>query len=370
METEIIKDQYVTITAKENFLIWLTEDTKKVYVFEFEKENREDLIKALDMCKHQATAKNNLHDPNPEDKPRIGSYNSAAPIKCNKELENNSKNDYVQKGDYEDKFEENTDSMILGSENYKQKEMFTDCVQGMCNDRTFVIMGNNILVYSSSCEVPNSLEYLTMLPVVSKDHNFIPRNPILHDGEKSLLMIEQTETGGSVYRMDLEAGKIVEEYKSDGVYQITHINKNAQTTTEKVFLGINDSELCMYDTRLKKQQSFYKTNSKFPCIKTNLTGGVAIGNVNGEIRLYKAADSKRASTLLPGLGDAIRGIDVSLDGNWVLATCAKYLVLIPTAIEGEKTGFYKSIPEAKRNIIRLALNSIDIQKFNLSITIS
>lgn len=82
------------------------------------------------------------------------------------------------------------------------------------------------------------------------------------------------------------------------------------------------------------------------------------------------ANAKRASTLIPGLGDAISGIDVSLDGNWVLATCAKYLILISTGIEEEKTGFYKALPKDKRSFIRLALNPIDIQKFNLGMSFS
>jgi hypothetical protein len=218
-------------------------------MFKFEKEKREDLIRALSVCKYKATVKNDLQDTNPEDKDGVESCHSAVPVNNSKHLENN--------GDYEDKFEEDTGSMVLRSEMYEQKGVFTGCVQGMSNDRTFVIMGNNILVHSSHCEVPNSLEYLTTFPVISEYQNFTPRNPILHDGEKSLLMIGETKTGSAVYRMDLEAGKVVEEYKSNEVRQITHLNKNAQTTTEKVFLGINDSGPCLYDTRLRNQQLLY-----------------------------------------------------------------------------------------------------------------
>jgi len=53
-----------------------------------------------------------------------------------------------------------------------------------------------------------------------------------------------------------------------------------------------------------------------------------------------------------------------LDGKWVLATCAKYLILIPTAT-GDATGFEKLLNKTKRNPVRLALDPIDIMKFGL-----
>lgn len=36
--------------------------------------------------------------------------------------------------------------------------------------------------------------------------------------------------------------------------------------------------------------------------------------------------------------DPIVGIDVSEDGQWVLATCKKYLILVNTAFTDDKTG--------------------------------
>lgn len=70
--------------------------------------------------------------------------------------------------------------------------------------------------------------------------------------------------------------------------------------------------------------------------------------------------------MLPGYGDPILGLDVTLDGKWVLATCAKYLILIPTATgEGDNTGFEKLLNKVKRNPVRLALDPIDIMKFGL-----
>jgi len=70
----------------------------------------------------------------------------------------------------------------------------------------------------------------------------------------------------------------------------------------------------------------------------------------------------RATTAFPGLGDPIIGIDVTTDGEWVLATCATYLVLIPTKA-GVKDGFNgRGLGKEKPNAIQLWLKSEDIHK--------
>jgi hypothetical protein len=62
-----------------------------------------------------------------------------------------------------------------------------------------------------------------------------------------------------------------------------------------------------------------------------MQGGYAIGNDKGEIRLYKDVGSN-AKNLIPGFGEPIKSIDISLDKKWVLATCTTYLVVIPTEV--------------------------------------
>jgi hypothetical protein len=85
-------------------------------------------------------------------------------------------------------------------------------------------------------------------------------------------------------------------------------------------------------------EKLYKTNPQFASICPSMTGGFAIGSETGEIRLYKQV-GQNAKTLLPGLGEPIKSIDVSLDGEWVLATCKSYLLIIPTTLSNGKTGF-------------------------------
>eukprot|EP00826_Nyctotherus_ovalis_P001588 TRINITY_DN10263_c0_g4_i2.p1 TRINITY_DN10263_c0_g4~~TRINITY_DN10263_c0_g4_i2.p1 ORF type:complete len:413 (+),score=87.71 TRINITY_DN10263_c0_g4_i2:506-1744(+) len=249
IETEIVEHNRVTITANENYLIWLTEDTKGVYILAFPPESRDNLVKMLRVCKYQSPAKPSaVQKPSyPIAKPYTKNYYSAVPAVQQKS---------VWSKDCDEEFVEDTGSVILGAEQCVQKAEFSDCVQGMNNNRTFVVMGNNIIIYRSNCEVPDCLEYLATIPIVSK---CIPQSPILHDREKSLLMIMQSNAGDSVYRMDLEIGKVVEKYKTnEQIHQLTQVNKNAQITAENNFLGISDFGLCMFDTRAKRPQALYE----------------------------------------------------------------------------------------------------------------
>lgn len=63
----------------------------------------------------------------------------------------------------------------------------------------------------------------------------------------------------------------------------------------------------------------YKTNPMFTTIGSSMAGSLALGSYDGKIRLYKQV-GQDAKTLLPGLGDPIRSVEVSRDGLWVLAT--------------------------------------------------
>ena len=66
-------------------------------------------------------------------------------------------------------------------------------------------------------------------------------------------------------------------------------------------------------------EKYYKTDPTFTTICPGMDGGFAMGSMNGDIRLYKQV-GQNAKTLLKGLGEPIKAIDVSLDGMWVLAT--------------------------------------------------
>jgi len=61
-----------------------------------------------------------------------------------------------------------------------------------------------------------------------------------------------------------------------------------------------------------------------------------------------------AKTMFPGCGDLVIGIDTTENGQWVLATCKTYLLLIPTTFSGT-TGFEKTMGKEKPAPRRLEL---------------
>lgn len=132
---------------------------------------------------------------------------------------------------------------------------------------------------------------------------------------------------------------------------ITNKVKNGQASTESTFVGINDRAIYTLDPRINKKEKVaeskvYKTNPQFSHVGTTFAGGLAIGSLSGEIRLYSKV-GQNAKTLLPGLGDPIRSVDMSVDGNWIVATTQTYLLVIPTKCENGKTGFEHRMGQEK-----------------------
>merc|ERR1719445_137929 len=87
---------------------------------------------------------------------------------------------------------------------------------------------------------------------------------------------------------------------------------------------------------------------------------------DGKIRLHDCVE-KRAKTCLPGLGNAVKAIQVSGDGRWILATCSDYICVIPTSVPStDRTGFEgRGMGKLKPHPYILRLKPADIQKYKL-----
>ncbi len=203
----------------------------------------------------------------------------------------------------------------------------------------------------------------------NKDINI--KNAQMFYSDTNMLLLDE-KNKNSAFRFDLGKGKIVEEWTADDYNKIEAIapqNKFDQMTDTSVVLGVNNKALFTMDARVNKknkvvQSKDYKTNPKMNCIITTDLGGIAVGSLNGEIRLYKEV-GKNAKTLLPCFGDAIKSIDVTADGRYLLATCDKYLLLIPTTCKGDKTGFDVQMGKEKPHPKSLKIKPIDISKYGL-----
>jgi len=244
-------------------------------------------------------------------------------------------------------------------------------------DRSFVVRGNKIGVFKHTTD--NHLEHSTTINNVAtpKGRQFSPNKVMLHAEDRNMILQNKNDPN-SLYRMDLEVGKVVDEWK---VHDDIPVNiyapesKFAQTTGEQTFLGLSKNALYRIDPRLsgnklvdsELKQYANSTKSDFSAAATTEQGYIAVASNKGDIRMFDRLGIN-AKTALPALGDPIIGLDTSADGRWVLATTRTYLLLID-ALQHEgknegKLGFEKAFgKDSKPAPRRLALTPSHVAQF-------
>jgi VID27 C-terminal WD40-like domain len=188
---------------------------------------------------------------------------------------------------------------------------------------------------------------------------------MLHRQDGSLILQDPSSTT-SLYRMDLEVGKVVEDWKIRDDISLRAFGperKFAQMTPEQTLLGVSHNALFRIDPRLsgnklvESQHQQYTSKNQFSAMATTESGFIAVASEKGDIRLFDRVGI-RAKVTLPALGEPITGLDVSADGRWVLGTCTTYLLLIDVVIkdgkyEGElgfKRSFGKDVKPRPRRL--------------------
>jgi hypothetical protein len=242
---------------------------------------------------------------------------------------------------------------------------------GMALNRTFVGRGALLGVFKHDDD--GNLQYLNRTAVSDRaGQQFTPSKLLLAEQDNKMLMLNR-DNPNAVYQMDIERGKVIAEFGGEEDWKIRNIgqtSKYGEKTHDQTILGVNNNSVFTLDPRMndknKVAQKFtYQQAPKNTCVAATGAGNVAVGSAKGEIRLFNDI-SKRAKSLLPGLGDPIIGLDVTEDGSWILATTQRYLLLVPTAIEGNvKDGFSQSLSSAGVSPVKLQLKPADIIKYNI-----
>ncbi|KAK3248055.1 hypothetical protein CYMTET_42467 [Cymbomonas tetramitiformis] len=232
-------------------------------------------------------------------------------------------------------------------------------------------LDNSFLVRNNSVEVLRN----TVGAVMSSDTSFdlkdqmgaflTPQKALLASGERDLLLLTPSGNKNSIFQMDIERGTMVSEWscQKDGVdigmKDIHTDTKSSQMESCSTFLGLDDNRLVRWDMRTSKGVVTespaaatplgyagghdFSRGTGFKCMATTGDGMIAVGGVDGRIRLYSDQVLSRAKTSFPGLGSTITDIDVTFDGKWVLATCDAYILLVSTAFRNKNgsltTGF-------------------------------
>lgn len=224
------------------------------------------------------------------------------------------------------------------NEQYYRPQKNKNLVISYTNDRSYVTNGNNIGVFKSTDD--DDMELTTAIKNMSLGgKEFTPDKMVLHEQDSSLIM-QGGDSNDTLYCMDLTKGIVVDEWKVNDDVPIVDFGpskKFNQMTNEKTFLGISDKSLFKVDPRLsgnklvKSESKTYFTNNDFSTFGATENGYIAVASDKGEIRLYDKLGI-RPKSLIPAIGDAIKHVDVSADGKWLLATCSTYLILVDLKI--------------------------------------
>ncbi|KAL9712921.1 Vacuolar import and degradation protein 27 [Leucoagaricus gongylophorus] len=253
---------------------------------------------------------------------------------------------------------------------------------GYKGDRSYVVRGNNIGVFSHSSD--SGVKYCATISNLTtpKGKSFKPQNVMLHDQDTKMILMNPGDSN-SLFSLDIERAKVVEEWKVHEDIPVLNIapeNKFAQTTREQTIVGTSGNALFRIDPRISgnklvdSQFKQYVSKNKFSGVTTTREGKLAVASEKGDIRLFDSI-GKNAKTALPPLGDPIIGIDVTADGRYIVATTKTYLLLIDTLIgEGRysgQLGFDRSFPaNAKPMPRRLQLRSEHVAYMGHNISFS
>lgn len=248
---------------------------------------------------------------------------------------------------YDDDEEQND---VIGQP--QDKDVNSQLAVGFKNDRTFVVRGSKIGVFKHG--TGKTLDFQTNINKVATPNGklFSPKKVMLHAQDRDMIL-QNPGDANSLYRMDLEYGKVVDEYKVHEDIPVTTFapeTKYSQMTSEPTFLGLSHNALYRIDPRLSgsklvdSEMKQYASKNGFTSAATTAAGHIAVASTKGDVRMFDRLGIQ-AKTHIPALGDPITGLDVSADGRWLLATTRTYLLLVDcmqkTGKNAGKLGFEK-----------------------------
>ncbi|KAI9927719.1 hypothetical protein AWENTII_012642 [Aspergillus wentii] len=287
------------------------------------------------------------------------------------EEEEEEDQDDGQRSEHYDSDEEEDDVVTRDSDGNVNSQLAV----GYKHDRSFVVRGSKIGVFKHTPN--NNLEFSTNISKVETPGGklFSPKKVMLH-AEDTNMILQNGDDPNSLYRMDLEYGKVVDEWKVHEdipVKTFAPESKFSQMTSAQPFVGVSQNALYRIDPRLSGNKLVdadlkqYTGKNEFSSVATTEKGYLAVASNKGDIRMFDRLGIN-AKTHIPALGEPIIGLDVSADGRWVLATCRTYLLLIDSLQKDGKNegklGFEKSFAkDSKPQPRRLGLQPAHVAQF-------
>ena len=241
-------------------------------------------------------------------------------------------------------------------------------------DRAFVIKDNNSIDVLNTGEDGNKLV---------KNQSFIPfsqnKNVEISGakmfGADNQILFKDGINKDTLWQFDLNKESVIEEWKCGDngaeLLDFTHATKFGQLDPQCDIVGINKNKIFAMDGRVNRKNKIVEdkvygsgSSKNFTCISTPGFNAVATGSDDGNIRLYSDI-TKNAKTLIPCFGDPIRSLYITKSGDYILATCDKYIMLINTRGENNENAFTYCLKRARRKPKTLKLSPVDIVKYGL-----
>ena len=199
------------------------------------------------------------------------------------------------------------------------------------------------------------------------------RELILQENDSRLVFTGRSKGKDEVYYVDAETGKALGQYTHKGALDVGGVGGKGSKDVD--FLVVDSQAISRYDPRVKKgkvQEKRYKSKVGFERLATGPGQNFVAGSRSGDIRMFKSVGPSAKNVIPSLLGDPILDLDVSRFGDFILATCEKYILLLPTFQKGasafEKTFLKTEKPVPRilrvdpRTLVRMGLEGVSFSK--------
>ena len=170
----------------------------------------------------------------------------------------------------------------------------------------------------------------------------------------------------SVHFLNFERQKVVKEWNSPEI-PIEKICFSDELSKNEL-IGVNSKAIFTIDPRTASKKPVlmkkYAGKQAFSCIKSVNSGGICAGTQKGEVKLFREV-GKNAKTSFPGLGKAIKSVDVTEDGRWVCATTEGCLLLLEVFSEVGNGFNCRLIKKERKKTRKLTLLPCDIARYQV-----
>ena len=254
-------------------------------------------------------------------------------------------------------------------DSYKGETKNRQMTQAFKYDKAFLIKDDNTINILNLEEGENNFNNNTSFIPFKNNENVQISDAKMFNGDNQILFKDKINKD-TLWQYDINKESIVQEWKCGDngakLIDFTHSQKLGQLSPYCDIYGINKNKIFSMDGRVNRKNKIVEdkiygpgSSKDFTCIATPQFEAFAIGSKDGNIRLYNDIN-KNAKTLIPCFGDPIISIDITKNGDYLLVTCEKYLMLINTRGDHDENAFTVTLKRAKRKPITLKLSPEDV----------